>query len=249
VTASPEENDAAIATALLAKTDSDYHLASALFENHKNGYYRLRGYRSTAEYLRERFKGQEQDSAARVHARSFQRLIREFKLALEIPKFREAFDQIPRSNRRLIAQVITPDNAEEWIARGRTMTYRELEELIMKRVDGPAAGMVTKRLRFFPDQWEIYQRAIESAKKILEGEGRAPEDLAEGLLVEMVCQEFIGTYEAGGFKAFAYFECPACGKFSPMTRNPEQDVPDGERKMIVFECRSCGAGVVTKAFA
>lgn len=245
----PEENDSAIASALLAKTDSDYTLAQALFENHKNGYYRLKGYRSTAEYLRERFKGQAQDEAARGHARSFQRLIREFKLALEIPKFREAFDQIPRSNRRLIAQVLTPENAEEWIARGRTMTYRELEELILKRPEGPAAGMVTKRLRFFPDQWEIYQRAIDSAKRILEGEGRAPEDLAEGLLLEMVCQEFIGTYETGGFKSFAYFECPGCGKFSAMTRRPEQDVPDGEGKMVLFECRSCGRPVVGKALA
>jgi hypothetical protein len=62
----PEENDAAIATALTAKSESDYKLAEALFENYKRGYYRLQGFRSVAEYLRERWRGTEQDQAARL---------------------------------------------------------------------------------------------------------------------------------------------------------------------------------------
>jgi hypothetical protein len=245
----PEENDSAISGALLAKSDSDYTLAAALFENYRNEYYRLAGYRSVAEYLRERFKGSEQDAAARLHARSFQRLIREFKLSIEIPKFREAFDSIPRSTRRLIAQVLTPENAEEWIQRARTMTYRELEDLIAQKKIGPGMGMVVKRLKFFPDQWEIFERAMTAAGKILENEGRDPQEIGDGVRIEMLCQEFLGTYEGGGYKAISYFECPGCGKFAPMNRRPEQDVPDGDRKMIVFECRSCGAGLVTKAFA
>lgn len=245
----PEENDSAISGALAAKSDSDYTLAAALFENYRNQYYRLSGYRSVSEYLRERFKGSEQDAAARLHARSFQRLIREFKLTLEIPKFREAFDLIPRSNRRLIAQVITPENAEEWIQRAKAMTYRELEDLIAQKEHGPGMGMVVKRLKFFPDQWEIFSRALATAGKLMEAEGRDPNEISDGVRVEMICQEFIGTYEGGGYKAISYFECPGCGKFAAMNRHPEQDVPDGDRKMIVFECRSCGAGVVTKAFA
>lgn len=243
----PEENDSAIATALTAKSDSDYRLAEALFENYKRGYYRLQGFRSVAEYLRERWKGTDQDHAARLHARQYQRLIREFKLAMEIPKFREAFDQIPRSNRRLIAQVITPENAEEWIKNAQTMTYRELEDLIAKRPDGPATGMVTKRLRFFPDQWEIFQRALVAGKRMLERDGSDPE-VADGILIEMICQEFIGTYENGGFHSVSSFECPQCGKFVVMRRKPELDLAGDSGKAVVFECSACGAGVVTKAF-
>ena len=244
----PEDNDQAIATALKAKSESDYKLAEALFENYKRGYYRLQGFRSVGEYLRERWKGTEQDSSARLHARGFQRLIREFKIAQEIPKFREAFDQIPRSNRRLIAQVITPENAEEWIIRGRTMTYRELEDLITKRPGGALAGMVTKRLRFFPDQWEVFTRAMGAAKKLLERDGSDPE-VAEGILIEMVCMEFIGTYEQGGFRAFSTFECPGCQKFAAIERKPEQDLADVIGKAVVFVCKACGSGVVAKAFA
>lgn len=245
----PEENDAAISGALAAKSDSDYTLAAALFENYRNQYYRLSGYRSVAEYLRERFKGSEQDAAARLHARSFQRLIREFKLTLEIPKFREAFDQIPRSNRRLIAQVLTPENAEEWIQRAKVMTYRELENLIAEKAHGPGMGMVLKRLKFFPDQWEIFSRALATAGRLMEAEGRDPNEIGDGMRVEMICMEFIGTYESGGYKGMTYMECPGCGKFAAMNRRPEQDVLNGEAKMIVFECRSCGSGVVTRAFA
>jgi hypothetical protein len=243
-----EENEQAISRALLAKSESDYVLAEALFLNYKHGYFRLHGYRSVSEFLREHFRDKEQDQAARLHARSFQRLIREFKLAQEIPKFREAFDQIPRSNRRLIAQVITPENAEEWVARGRTMTYRELEELITKRPGGPTAGMVTKRLRFFPDQWDVFARAMEAAKKLLERDGSDPE-VAEGIKLELVCMEFIGTYEQGGFRAFSTFECPGCGRFAAMERQPEQDLSDAAGKAVVFTCRVCGAGVVAKAFS
>lgn len=245
----PEENDAAITAALAAKADSDYTLASALFENHKNGYYRLNGFRSTAEYLRERFKGSEQDAAARLHARSFQRLIKEFKLAQEIPAFRHAFDQIPRSNRRLIAQVITPENAAEWIQRARMMTYRELEDLVAKRPEGAAGGMVTKRLRFFPDQWEVFGRAMAAAGKLLEAEGRDPAEISDGIKIEMVCMEFVGTYEAGGFKQFATFECPHCSKFAMMRRRPEQDVVVEDGKVVIFECSACGTGVAVKSFA
>lgn len=244
----PEENDAAISGALAAKSDSDYTLAAALFENYRNQYYRLSGYRSVAEYLRERFKGSEQDAAARLHARSFQRLIREFKLTLEIPKFREAFDQIPRSNRRLIAQVLTPENAEEWIQRAKVMTYRELEDLIAEKAHGPGMGMVLKRLKFFPDQWDIFSRALATAGRLMEAEGRDPAEVSDGSRLEMVCMEFIGTYEGGGFRAFSTFECPHCAKFSMMRRKAEQDVLGEFGKAVVFECSACGAGVVAKAF-
>ena len=127
-----EELDQGIAELLARKAEGDYVLAELLFAFWKNQGYRLLGFRSIAMYLRERFRGQEQDHAARMHSRGFQRLIREFRLAQEIPLFREAFDSISRSNRRLIAQVITKDNAAEWIANAKNLNYRELEELIVK---------------------------------------------------------------------------------------------------------------------
>jgi len=129
------------------------------------------------------------------------------------------------------------------------MTFRELEDLIAKKDGHPGGGMVIKRLKFFPDQWEIFSRALATAGKLMEAEGRDPVEISDGQRVEMLCQEFIGTYEGGGYKAISYFECPGCTKFAAMNRRPEQDVPDGDRKMIVFECRSCGAGIVSKAVA
>lgn len=247
----PEENEEAISRALSVKTETDYALAEALFLNYTNGYYRLHGYRSVPEFLREHFKGKEQDDAGRMHARGFQRLIREFKLAKEIPAFKAAFDQISRSNRRLIAQVITLENAADWIERALTLTYRELEDLITAApTEAKAETMVTKRLRLYPGQLEVLERALASARGMLEQEGRDPREVGEGVLVEILCQEFIGTYEAGGYKMLSLFECPGCGKFAPMNRRPEQDVPGGESgsKVVVFECRACGSGVAVKAF-
>ena len=49
------------------------------------------------------------------------RLIREYRISREIPLFRENFDRISRSNRRLIAQILTVENADEWIEAAQTM--------------------------------------------------------------------------------------------------------------------------------
>lgn len=241
-----EELDKAIADVLAQHVRGDYVLASTLFAFWKNQGYRLMGFRSVSEYLRERFRGQEQDSAARMHARGFQRLIREFKLAQEIPAFREAFDGISRSNRRLIAQVLTKDNADAWIAKAKTLNYRELEELIVKLpADKKNDGVTTKKLRLYPDQLEILERAISIGRTVVADDPRGP----EGPMIELMCQEFIATYsQEDGFRANSYFECPGCGNFASMVRRPEEDVPDGSGKVVVFECRKCGSGVAVKAF-
>ena len=240
-----EDLDRGIAELLARKVEGDYVLAETLFAFWKNQAYRLLGYSSLASYLRERFRGQEQDAAARMHARGFQRLIREFKLAQDIPLFREAFDSISRSNRRLIAQVLTKDNAEIWIAHAKTLNYRELEELIVKLpADRKPTDVVFKRLRLHPDQLEIFERAIEIARGLVDDTTGY-----DGPMVELIVQEFLSTYvQSDGYKSVSYFECPGCGAFSSMLRHPEQDVPDGVRKVVVFECRKCAVGIAVKAF-
>jgi hypothetical protein len=180
-----------------------------------------------------------------MHARGFQRLIREFKLAQEIPAFREAFDSITRSNRRLIAQVITRDNAVEWIAHARTLNYRELEDLIVKNDKKKPSDIVTKRLRLHPDQLEILERAIEIARRLVE-----PSNDYEGPMIELICMEFVATYNSGvdGFRPFSPFECPRCGQFAEMIRRPVDDRPDGESsRFLCFECSKCKATVIAKA--
>lgn len=248
--ATAEELDAGISELLARKVDGDYELASKLFEFWKNQSYRLMGYRSVAEYLRERWKGQAQDEAARMHARGFQRLIREYRLAVEIPLFRAAFDLISRSNRRLIAQVITPENAEQWIAQAKTLTYRELEELLNKvPEDKKNDGLVWKKLRLYPGQVELLERALVTAGRVIEGDGADPKG-AESARLELVCQEFLATYETpeDGYRKTSTFECPRCGVFTTHLRVPGEDRPDGEGKMIVFQCSQCKAGLVVKAF-
>jgi len=242
--ATAEDLDRGISELLTRKVEGDYALAEMLFAFWKNQSYRLMGYSSIASYLRERWRGQEQDEAARMHARGFQRLIREFKLAQEIPAFREAFDSITRSNRRLIAQVITRDNAVEWIAHARTLNYRELEDLIVKNDKKKPSDIVTKRLRLHPDQLEILERAIEIARGLVE-----PSNDYEGPMVELIVQEFLSTYtQSDGYKSASYFECPRCGGFASMVRHPEQDIPDGIWKVVVFQCRKCSVGVAAKSF-
>ena len=131
-----------------------------------------------SEFLREHFRGKEQDSSARLHARAFQRLIREYKIAQEIPAFREAFNKISWSNRRRIAQVITPENAEQLIEKqliekALTLTYRDLELLITDTpAEAKAETMVTKRLRLYPGQAELLDRALATASRLIEAEGR-----------------------------------------------------------------------------
>jgi hypothetical protein len=250
--ATAEELDKGIADLLAQKVQGDYLLASTLFAFWKNQGYRLMGYRSVAEYLRERFRGQEQDHAARMHARGFQRLIREFKLAQEIPAFREAFDSISRSNRRLIAQVITKDNAEIWIAHAKTLNYRELEEKIVTLpAEKKNDGVVTKRLRLYPDQLEILDRAFDIARGLVEADGKDPNG-PEGPLVEMIVQEFLSTYATDDATRkrpeWSYFQCPECGVFTGMLRRPEQDVAVDDGIVRVYECRKCSAGVAVKAF-
>lgn len=247
--ATAEELDKGIADLLAQKVQGDYLLASTLFAFHVNQGYRLMGYRSVAEYLRERFRGEEQDHAARMHARGFQRLIREFKLAQEIPAFKAAFDSISRSNRRLIAQVITKDNAEIWIAHAKTLNYRELEEKIVtlpseKKND----GVVTKKLRMYADQLELLNRAFAIARELVEEEGKDPRG-PEGPLVEMIVQEFLSTYATDESIPFmSYLQCPGCGHFTAMLRRTEQDVVVEDGTVMVYECRKCAAGVAVKAF-
>jgi len=240
-----EELDQGIAELLARKAEGDYVLAELLFAFWKNQGYRLLGFRSIAMYLRERFRGQEQDHAARMHSRGFQRLIREFRLAQEIPLFREAFDSISRSNRRLIAQVITKDNAAEWIANAKNLNYRELEELIVKlSSEKKNDGVTFKKLRLYPDQLEILERAIGIARTLVDDSNGF-----DGPMIELIVQEFLSTYnQTDGYKSASYFECPACGGFASMVRHPEQDIPDGARKVVVFECRKCAVGVAVKAF-
>lgn len=241
----PEQNELAISQALLAKVESDYVLAEALFENYINGYYRLLGYRSVPEFLREHFRDKEQDRTARLHARAFQRLIREYRLTREIPAFRAVFDKISRSNRRLIAQVLTPENAAEWIERALTLTYRDLEELTKTTpAHSKPEELVTKRFKLYPGQLELLERALAAAAKLIEGEGADPHG-PDGPKMELLCQEFIATY-GDGFKPFTACECVGCGRFTVLQRCPTLDIPDGEGKAIVFECTHCHATLVMK---
>lgn len=242
-TRTAEANDASIADSLRMKGCSDSELAAALWENYSNGYHRLFGFKSVPEYLRERFSGQDIEAEARGNARGFQRLIREYRLAMEIPEFRAAFDLISRSNRRLIAQVITLENAAEWVERGKSMTYRELEALVAKR-ETPKPDQVTmRRLAFYPGQLEIYERALEVAGTlIMQGGGSA--ETADAERLEMVCQEFLGTYgTVDGFKSFTVSECPTCGAFAALHRVPEADQVDGQGKVVAFRCAKCEAPV------
>jgi hypothetical protein len=194
MTATAEQVDQEISEALTAKSESDYKLAGALFEMWRNGYHRALGYRSVSAYMLERWRDTEQDHAARMHARGFQRLIREFKLAREIPVFREAFDKISRSNRRLLAQVITPENAAEWVAKGKTLTYRELESLIAGLpVDKKVNEVTVKRFSLYPGQLELLERALAVAGKLI-GEDGGDTKGAESAQLELLCQEFVATY-------------------------------------------------------
>lgn len=242
--ATAEQLDKDIADLLVKNVEGDYVLAERLFAFWSNQGYRLMGYRSLAGYLRERFRGQEQDAAARMHARGFQRLIREFKLAQEIPAFRDAFDAISRSNRRVLAQVITKDNAEIWIAHAKTLNYRELEALVNEQRGKKPSDLIVKKLRMHPDQHEILERAIDIARDLVQDTTGY-----EGPMIELLCMEFLSTYsQTDGYKTISYFECPSCASAAAMLRRPDQDVPDGERKVVVFECRKCGVGVAVKAF-
>src|ERR1044071_352685 len=116
-----KENYQTIQLALRGLDRGDAALAEALWINWSQGHYRRLGFTSVGQYMREAFKDTDVDDVARVHARSVQRLIKEWKVAAEIPVFRRNFDRIRRSNRRLIVNVMTPTNADLWVARGIAM--------------------------------------------------------------------------------------------------------------------------------
>lgn len=238
-----KENDRTISEALKSKAETDSVLAGALFDSYKNGHFKAWGYRSLQEYLRERFSGEEYDRLARMHARSVSRLIREYRLAMEIPAFKEAFDLIPRSKRRLLAQVITPENAGEWIQKAEKLTYRQLESLVItvEEAKRPEDKPSVKRLILQPDLRKLYDEAMQVASLLIKSDSGDPV-VAECARLEMILSEFIGTYGAAdGFKLFTVSECPACGAPSAMKRQPEQDQPNGDGKILSFRCSQCGA--------
>ncbi len=237
-------NEEAIKQSLAVRDQSDSALARVLFDSQKYSYYRLFGFRSLQEYLRERFRGTELDGVARLHARGVQRLIREYKLALEIPAFAAAFDKISRSNRRLIAQVITLETAEDWILKALTLNTRELEALVTKK-ESKSPSVIRKRLFLTPEQNELVERALEIAGRLLAEDGQDPLS-SEGGRFTTICQEFIATYGEGRVAGpFSMAECPACRALVSMKRTPEEDPGEGEgRPMLTYECGRCKARLV-----
>lgn len=194
-------NDEQISAALALSDQSDSRLAEALWENFQRGYYRVFGYRSLAEYMKNRFIGTDMSGIAEIKARSIQRLIREYRVAREIPLFRANFDAIGRSNRRLIAQILTPENAETWITAALQLTARELEQRI-RDLPPDAAEQAQRRQRLsmsiYPETRAVWERAKAAARLAIEAEGGDPGQLTDALCLEFVCNEFLATYEPVG---------------------------------------------------
>jgi hypothetical protein len=192
------KNDELIAASLMQADLTDSKLAAALWENYSKSYYRACGFRSVAEYMRERWAGTDIGRMATMKSRSVQRLIREYRLAQEIPLFKVNFDLISRSNRRLLAQVITPDNAEEWVKAAVTMSLAEFEAKVHGLPDDATEERKTQRLylSIYPETRAVWERAKTAARKAVADEGGDPENLTDALCLEMVCIEFLATYEA-----------------------------------------------------
>lgn len=189
-------NDEQISAALRVSEMSDSRLAAALAECWVKKYYRVFGYKDITTYMRERWSGTAYGGTAALRARSVQRLIREYRLAQEIPLFKANFDQITRTNRRLLAQVITRENAEEWVKAAVELDAAELERKIHNQ-PAPPQGPKGQRLylSIFPETRALWERAKAAARKEVAKAGRDPDQLLDALVLEMVCAEFLATYE------------------------------------------------------
>jgi hypothetical protein len=242
------ENHDQVVAALRSKESGDSALARALWENARQGFYRVHGFRSVQEYLRERFVGTELGLIAQGCARGVQRLIKEYKLAAEISVFREAFDKISRSNRRLIAQVLTPENAAEWVRRALELTSGELEELIVVRKVPKNDQLVEKRFKLYPGQLGLVEMALLRAGALLAEDGLDPQGAESGRL-EMLAQEFLATYEEGA-RQREVVECPICRRVAAVRLLGASD--EGSARVLDYECLECRGrlalvGVVDKA--
>lgn len=251
VSTSAQDNDQVVTLQLAAREQSDAVLGQALYECWRRGYYRMLGFRSVTEYLNQHFRSNPAaDAVARPLARRFQRLIREYKLAAEIPLFLEYFDRIQPSNRRLVAPILTRDNAAEWIPKSIALTARDLELAIQaataKKTVHPDERAV-KTLRLFAGQLELLEKAFAAARRMAEADGKDPLGIPEGDLLEEVVSEYLATYGAGdgGRQSLTCrAECPACRKMTLMDRLQEDDV-DGT---LVYRCE-CGALSVMRAIS
>ena len=184
-------NDEAIARALVYSERSDSLLAENLFTCWKNGYYRLIGFRSIEEYLTKRWVGTDREWIGQVKASTVQRLIREYKLAVEIPELKAEFDNISRSNRFMICSVITKNNAKEWIEAAKTLSSKALAKKIKGLSDEEQPNKPVRMLFFvMPDQKAVIQQALDLAGKLIEQEGGDPNGKL-GIKLELISADFI----------------------------------------------------------
>ncbi len=193
--ASVKDNDAAIAQAMGYADRSDMRLAEALFTCWKGRYFSKMGYHSIEEYVMKRWEGTPQAFIASMKASTIYRLIREYKVALEVPLFREEFDTIPRSNRQLIAQILTYANARTWIDLAKTLKYKVLKARIngLPITDKPNALC---RLVFTVTaaQKAVIDEALQQAGRLMELND--PLRKMMGARLEMLAAEFVATYGA-----------------------------------------------------
>jgi hypothetical protein len=187
-------NDEMLRIVLVQTEQMDSRLAEVLWECYSRGYYKAFGFRSVSEYLRERWAGTDMEQAASLKSRSVLRLIREYRIAREIPLFRQNFDAISRSNRRLIAQILTVDNAAEWIEAAQTLTTKALEARLKNRPEVQREYRQRLYMSIYPQTREIWERAKAAARRVVEEDGGDPALLTDALCLEMICADFLSAF-------------------------------------------------------
>ena len=192
--ASIRQNDEMLRIVLVQTEQMDSRLAEILWECYSRGFYKAFGFRNVSEYLRERWAGTDMEQAASLKARSVMRLIREYRIAREIPLFRENFDRIGRSNRRLIAQILTVENAAEWIEAAQTLSVKALENRIKNRPEGQAVAQQRLYMSIQPHTREIWERAKAAVRRTVEADGDDPALMTDALCLEMICADFLSAF-------------------------------------------------------
>ena len=98
---------------------------------------------------------------------------------------------------RALCPIINDDNVDDWEARAEQMTYRQLKTEIERRRDGQDVpgdneGEEIRKFSFsmVGGQIDVLERALEIA-------GRMTDNRKPNVLLEMVCAEFISTYQDG----------------------------------------------------
>lgn len=190
-------NDEQIGAELLRGELADSKLAELLYACEKNRYYRIFGYRSVRAYLAERWQDTPMAAVAGIKVRSLQRLLREYRIAEEIPLFRANFDVLSRTARRLLSQVITPETAEYWIQKGLETPGKDLAEMVRKTPAAKAPNRETRLSMTLPQSIrDLWEETKATARRLEQEEGGEPDALSEAVILERVCAEFLATYGA-----------------------------------------------------